>query len=321
MKIINNLGIDPGNGFIKMYNGTIEIMERMITAKTNAVFSFNNYNTVVELNTSKVILGDEAYESGLSIKSFVSESDDKRYNEEFIKLLLSFVYKNYCKSEKKVLLKNIVVGVPNNIYKAVNKDLLNLLNEKIYSILINDKLVEFELKKAKVVPQPFGTYFSDKSYSSLNCCIIDIGFGTVDYTFINKGNITNFFGTNNGIRKVLLQYQNELEEMFPSVNFNIYSTLEAFQKNSCKYFGEKQKIPVKLKEQLVGFHFDTIIDEIIERSNSLAMFDKVLFTGGVASEYISEINKLNSKNIKVVDNSQCINAIGFYNLSKVNYGS
>ncbi|MFV0425224.1 MAG: hypothetical protein ACK5K7_06690 [Bacilli bacterium] len=312
--IINSLGLDPGNGYIKMKTSTHEVLEPFVFSDVSSTHQLNNFDFSIEIDKLKYIIGTEAMNSGFIFKSLLGESDVTRYNEFFYKLLSAFIIKNYSFDNSKVIVQNLVIGLPNNIYSQVNLDVSKKLTNSIINILVNDQLKALEIKKVKIVPQPFGTYYSSKDYIGNYVYIVDYGFGSVDYTYFKNNNLVENFGTNNGIRKTLVQIQKFLEEEFNGMQLMPHQVLKVLETAKVRYGGEDKKVDPKYLRHYMNTTFEMIIDEITQRHNNLAALDLVVFTGGASNEIRKNIADLNLKNVVICDKPQIANAIGYYNI-------
>lgn len=312
--IINSLGLDPGNGYIKMKTSTHEVLEPFVFSDVSSSHQLNNFDFSIDIEDKKYIIGEESMESGFIFKSLLGESDVTRYTDFFYKLLSAFIIKNYSFDNSKVVVQNLVIGLPNNIYSQVNEKVRKSLTNTIINILVNDNLKALEIKKVKVVPQPFGTYYSSKDFIGSNVYIIDYGFGSVDYTYFKNNNLVENFGTNNGIRKTLVQIQKYLEEEFNGLSLMPHQVLKVLETAKVRYGGEDKSVDSKYLKHYMNATFEMIVDELIQRHNNLAALDLVVFTGGASNEIRKNISDLNLKNVIICDKPQVANAVGYYNI-------
>ncbi len=314
--VITNLGVDPGNGFIKAQINNTNICEPFVYADVSETYQHNNFDFIFEYDNRKLLIGAEAEASGFKIKLIYGENDLKRYNTFFYKLIYSYIIKGFCIGSNEVVIQNMVVGVPNNLYGKLRDELISDLKGKTCIVNMNKANYHITANNVKVVPQPIGTYYSDNSILNNNVYIVDIGFGSVDYTYFINGNIIENFGTNNGLRKVLSRLQKDLEELYLGINLNPHSTLAALQMGLVRYGGENKKIDQKLIDILLKSHFESIVDVIVEKHNHLASIETIIFTGGASNEFAKYIADLNLKNVKVLESSQLANVRGFSNIAK-----
>lgn len=312
--VINALGLDPGNGYIKMKTSSHEMIEPLVYADVSSTHQLNKFDFLVEINEKKYIIGNEAMDSGFNFKSLLGENDKTRYNDFFYKLLSAFIFKNYSFDNKKIIVKNLVIGLPNNIFSSTNDEVLNKLTNSVINILIHDDLKVLEIEKVKVIPQPFGTYYSSKDYIGNNVYIVDYGFGSVDYTYFKNNHLVENFGNNNGIRKTLVQIQKYLEEEYNGLNLMPHQVLKILETKKLRYAGEDILVDAKLLKHYMNTSFEQIIDEIVTRHNNLAAIDLIVFTGGASNEIRKNIQSLNLKNVVISENPHMANAIGYYNV-------
>ncbi|MFV0499186.1 MAG: hypothetical protein ACK5NF_04035 [Bacilli bacterium] len=313
--IIESLGIDPGNGYIKLKSNSIEVLEPLIISNVSSTYQFNKFDFLVRKDDKRYIIGNEALKSGFKFRSVVGENDIDRYNEFFYWLLSSYIYKNFGFSNKKLIIKSAVIGVPNNIYSILKNKVEKELSNMTQCIKVEDDIKEVVFEKIKVVPQPFGTYYSNKEYASKNVYIIDYGFGSVDYTYFKNNNVVENFGTNNGIRKTLVQIQKHLEEKYNGLVLSPFEVIEVLKTSKLRYGGDIKNIDRKNISNFLQSAFDNILEEVITRHNNLAAIDLVVFTGGATMEIKSDIEALNLKNVIVTSDPQLSNAIGYYNIA------
>lgn len=317
---IKSLGLDPGNGYIKIgIDNTDVVIEPLILTDVTDVLIYNKYNFIVEFNGKQNIIGNDALNSGRKTHQLVGDNHISRYDEKFYKVLLAFILKNVAHGVKHISIDTIVFGVPNNIFKQVREKIEKEFSNT-WNILCNNELVEINISKVKVVPQPLGTYFSKKEYQKDDVLIVDIGFGTVDYTRVNNGSIVANFGTNNGIKNILGVLKQYIEEAFAGLNIDTIALPKILETRKVKWGGELKPLDDKYINSIVNNQFNIIVDDIKEQLGAIAMFDKVIFTGGGSLEFekqIKELSKsLNLKNIEIHSTPQTANVTGYLVIAK-----
>lgn len=312
--IIRSLGLDPGNGFIKVKTSSHEVIEPLVYANISNIHNYNNFDCVAEIDDVRYIIGEEAANSGFEYKPLLGENDLSRYSDFFYRIMATFIIKNYSFKSNKVIVQNLVLGLPNNIFNKLSKEVTSKLKKSSISIVVNNKLKTLDISNVKVVPQPFGTYYSSEEYIGKDVYVVDYGFGTVDYTYFKNNNLVENFGTTNGIRKALVTIQKNLEEEYNGISLTPHKVLDIIQSKSIRYGGEDIELSTELLDTLLSYNFETILDEIIARHNNLAAINLVVFSGGASTDMKNYIEKLNLKNVIVAEDPQMSNAKGYYNI-------
>ncbi len=312
--IIENLGIDPGNGFIKIYDGKSDlIIEPCVIARVNN--NLNNYASIIEISDNEeLIIGNDAIDAGMRTQQVLAKGTKERFiNKEFIQLIAAFIAKNYKSTD--ITIKSSCFGIPNNLYKSIHEEFKELISNKKFIIKINKELKYVNFKKVKIVPQPLGTYISNISNNEENLLIVDIGFGTVDYTYFYKKSIADNFGNNEGVRKLYEQILESIEEKYQGIKINIYDIPKYLKDQKLKFGGEIKCLKWLKSSLLCSYHFKNILEPILERHDSLKAFDKIIFTGGGMNVFTQFITELSLKNVTVLENVQTSNVLGYQKIA------
>ena len=314
MKIINALGVDLGNGYVKIVHDTQTSIEPAVFAYAPfMVFSHGDDNSI-EINNEKLFLGMDAIESGLAITQAIGGTDSlNRYNsQEYENLLFGFIARFF---KKDVTIENLALGLPNNHFTESSKILANKFKNDEQRVTIQGETYTIKIKNVHVLPQPFGVYLRDNN-ADKNVIVIDLGEGTNDYTNINrKGNINHMFSRDDGLKKYYLDVLRYLQQKYPSLYLELAEIPRYLEEDGIKdvdgrYIPVIDKTIANLKQQ----YSRNIMQPIIEQYDHMNQFDKIIVTGGGALAFNDTLTELRKDlpNIEVAIDPQIANAQGFY---------
>lgn len=316
---IKNLGLDPGNGYVKIVTNNMAVTEPLVFSNISDTMIYNNFPFSLALNNKKLIIGNTAQASGYKCDMFVGENQEKRYNEDFYKLLFAFIIQTSGLTNIACLtIDKLVIGIPNIIYKSISKKIKTDL-EKTFSLIVNDKLVEINVCNVLPVPQPLGTY-SSLNHKKNDTLIVDVGYGTIDFTRIVNGNIVINSGSNFGLKTIYSNLQREIEELYPGLKINIISVSKIVNGEGFLYGGVKQNLDKKIIHLVFKNYFEMLLDEIKDKIDVIPAIESIVFTGGGASELedliCNYINATEYKNITICKEPQLANARGYFAIAK-----
>lgn len=310
MNVIKALGIDLGNGFVKMYSDTKTLVEQAVFCHAAEV-DFNNSNSnSITISDKNIYVGQDAIDSGLDLRSAVGRIDAiSRYSsEEYINLMYAFIFLYGDKNN--IEIDNLVLGLPNNHFKSCKEVLKNNFENR--KVIINQKIIK--INNVVVLPQPYGGYLGSQLGKS-TVAIVDLGQGTVDYTILNKnGEIIDMFSTEDGVKKYYLATLQYLKGLFPTHDLKLEDIPIILKEGIKDHRGNYIDITDETIKEIKSKHTTVLLTPIIEKYNYLTKFDNILFIGGGAEVYKEEIIALaeHSNNIKIGNDPQILNAKGFY---------
>ena len=306
------LGIDLGNGFIKIVSQDKTLVEQAVFSyMPKADYSLKevvSYN----INGSNILLGQQAIDSKLELLSAVGNVDAiSRYNSiDYFNLMYAFIYK-FANTTEDITIDNLVIGLPNNHFKQCSVELKKMFENK--KVIINDTVIH--IKKVEVLPQPLGTYLVEE-LPGKEVLLIDLGQGTVDYTKVSPdGIIVDMFSTEDGVKKLHLDLLKYLADLDASSDLKLEDIPKIIQNGFSSLKGLKKEINELTVNELKTENAKRLLSPAIQRYNYLNNFDEIIIFGGGAEVYKEQIKDLSKEldNIRVVeDDAQLSNAKGFF---------
>lgn len=313
MKTEKVVGLDLGNGFMKIVADDIEVVEPSVYALKPVVSFQQGTDFSVTVDGQSFYLGNNALDSNLRVTSVVGNVDAlTRYtSKEYKNLLFGFLAQVFGED---VTIEKLVLGLPNSHFAQCEGGLVENFSNKKEKVIVGEKTCTIRLEEVIVLPQPLGTYFySDVQQKDI--IVIDLGNGTNDYTEINKlGNIINMFSSEDALRKYHLEVLNYVRKLYPTHQLSLID-VPKLEENGIKLTTGEHVVIVDafveaLREKYAGY----ILQPVIEQYDYLSRFDKIIITGGGAEVFKESVKTLKKElpNIAIVDNAQLANAMGFY---------
>lgn len=314
MKIIQALGVDLGNGFVKIVGATNKTVEPSVFAYAPLSMFAHGTDSSIQVNGERLFLGGEAIQSGLPTTHVVGITDAvNRYkSRSYENMLYGFIGKHFKTS---VVIENLVLGLPNNHFTESSKILKEKYGNSNATVKIDGKEVKIIIGTVEVLPQPIGSFLREE-YVNKNIIIVDLGEGTNDYTHINKmGNINSMFSKTDGLKKYYIDVLRYLQQKYPSYHLELAEVSNYLNQNGIVGLnGEKTPIIDEYTEQLKQQYSRNILQPIIERYDHLNQFDEILITGGGAEAFRDTLEGLQEEliNMRIIQNPQLANAEGFF---------
>jgi|GEM_PF-3613693 len=315
MKTIKAMGLDLGNGYIKIKTQDKDVQEPSVFSHVPQV-SFNQGEdfSVQVGNNAAIYLGNDAIESNLKVMSAVGITDAlTRYmSKDYANLLYGFIAKAYLTD---IVIENLVLGLPNDHFRECKDVLKNQFSNKKQVVTVMGEQHIIEIKDVYVLPQPIGVYFKEQ-ISNCNTLVIDLGTGTNDYTEFNKlGNIVNMFANDDGLKKFYLEVLQYLKGLYPGHKLTVSDVPKLLIEGLRNICGnEKIDLMDDYVISLQNKYASYILQPVIEQYDYLNHFDEIIITGGGAEAFRNALLTIKDKvkNIRIVDNPQFANAEGFY---------
>ncbi len=324
-----NVGIDLGYGYVKI----LENQEAYMFPSIVGVGSDIQYKSDMMLATDPIKnlhieIGNESFFVGeLAIRQseIASRSlDQDRSKDKNAKVLMLTALTLLCQKDEEHF--NIVTGLPTNYYAAYKEDWRNsLIGNYKTKVWREGRLWDrsFSVKNARIVPQPFGTFFNqllnpngeviDDDLTGEMVGIVDIGFKTTDLAVSNNAEFIDrlSFSTTTALSSIYRLIGDRLRREY-KIDKEDYELDESIAQKSIKIAGEKHDI-----SSWVDNAFRMVAGKIateIESRWDYKMFDRILLTGGggeAMSNYIVE----SFPNMTLVEEPQTANVKGFQKLA------
>jgi len=324
-----NVGVDLGYGFVKLVDGSEQIMIPSVVGLGRELRFRNKLGDhKLELDNLVVHFGNKIYFVGnLAIRQSDIASRSlslDRVGETNYKILLLAALKMVSQWDGHGYY-NIVTGLPTNYYDKKDELLEEIRQsyEVSFGMGNNIKRQKITIKQASVIPQPFGTLYDqvlnssgkivNEALSNSVVGIIDIGFKTTDFAvadnmeFIDHLSTSTTTALTNGY-KYIAGY---LRQQF-NINKENHELDKVISEGVIKVAGKSHDI-TSIKRDA----FESVAEKIIMDINSLwdyKDFDKILLTGGGGAE-LAEFLLPRFPNMVLVDRPQFANARGYQKLS------
>jgi hypothetical protein len=323
MQVRKVVAFDLGNGYMKRcYDGkNVSVDPAIYAFIKEQAFDLSQWDNICKINNRFAIIGTQAAITKSNAKTVVGEDDINRYKtQEYTDMLLSTLMMDLKCSTK---IEKLILGLPIQHQKmGISEDIKKLFeNKQFENVYLNGHSYKIYIKDVIVMPQPMGTYFYMNAKDKLDdehILIVDGGFGTVDYNEINTKKILSSYGNNAGLKKLYTIVQEQLELKYPGTKLTLYDVQKIIDSGTIKYMGKTELVDKALYSPAFNLQFSIITDDIINRYNSYAQFDRVIFTGGFANAFKDQIVALQHDygNIKVAENAQTANVLGFYRFGR-----
>lgn len=312
-KQIVALGLDLGNGFMKLQAEGHSCTEPSVFAHAPSTIFKNGDDDVIVVNNNRILLGNDALERDLQVFSAVGVTDAlTRYTStEYANMLYGFITKTF---KSNVTIGCLVLGLPNNHFKECSQALKERFEQKKEIVEYQGVQYLVDIQDVIVLPQPFGVYIRENIINE-NILVIDLGQGTNDYTHINKkANINNMFSNEDGLKRYYMEVLQYLRALYPSYSLSV-SDVPTFEREGIRDLkGNNVSIQDSNVQQMKEKYAKNILQPVIDVYSHLNTFDRIIITGGGAEAFKETLLtfKQDLANLEVAINPQIANAEGFY---------
>jgi len=316
-KIVPAMGLDLGNGYIKLRTVDKTLIEPSVYSVVPNVDFMQGADCAIGIGNMRLYVGKSALESDLKLVSAVGTTDAlTRYmSKEYRYLLYGILAATY---ETDLVIEHLVLGLPNNHYRECKDEVRDQFNNKEFTLQYQGKQVSIRIEHVVVFPQPLGSYVRE-GIEKKRVMVVDLGAGTNDYTEFNKlGNIINMFSNTEGLKKYHLEVMQYLQRKHPSIKMNILDIPNILTTGLTDMKGERVNVNDRYVKSLQTKFAGYILHPLIEQYDHLSQFDEILLTGGGALAFKDAIidHQEEVAQIRVVDDAQMANAEGFYRFAE-----
>lgn len=326
------IALDHGNGWVKARTENNEITLPSFFARKSELGESYFMDTLDVKEYESSASKGNVYLWGGDISSLdnvsLSYGSQDRYKQEPYRLLSEFALAETVLPDGYTFQDVVLVtGVPSvEKGKQPEKDLIEALQGG-HLIKVEGEDVIIRVDNVKVLPQPIGTIMSlyldetgfvaDESYEEDSVAVIDIGTGTTDIDHVKA--LKRKVEDSDSITQGMFDVYRKVADWVNSQNTSARATVEKVEKQfaSDKYVVSKRiSYDISdIKERALTEVADKIKSEIILRWKTWDHFDKILITGGGASQLGKRLQKLIG-DAEIVKNAQTANVQGFYNYGK-----
>jgi plasmid segregation protein ParM len=324
------LGIDHGNGAVKVYNGRDKVILPSAYARPEdfgedavgdgklRIHTFESSKAEGEL----YCWGKDIREAKRLTPTYTAEN---RYIQKAYRILSEIIVAAMLPGEESASGITVVTGCPTREKDTDAEDQLKRVYIGPHAITVSGKAKTFTVDNVIVVPQPVATIMSmyyndnggaaDASFKESYDAVIDIGSGTTDLDGIQSlrrmrdDSHTIELGMNDVYGKVARMINKEK----PEANAQSYDVERQFASDTYVISKRASVDMRKYKSDALRELADDLIAEINRIWKKRNKFDRIWLTGGGAA--IGEVAKyfrLWENDIQVVENSQVAAAVGLY---------
>jgi plasmid segregation protein ParM len=326
------IGLDHGNGWVKAKTASNELTLPSYYAKLETVNEGYGNNKIevkeYESNISKgekFVWGREINRVDHVIPTYGAQD---RYKQMPYKLLTEFALADVAAKEGDAISDvTVVTGVP-SIEKGTDaeKDLINVVRGD-HLVIINDKGIILRVSDVKVLPQPVGVVMSeyldadgfveDESFETDSVAVIDIGTGTTDIDHVKS--LKRQKGDSDSILLGMNDVYRRVADWINSKNTSARATVgkvESQFANDSYVISKRSVIEIdEIKEKALDEVAAELKTEIIGRWKTWERFDRILLTGGGATQLGKRLQSL-IPDAEIVKDPQTANVEGFYRYGK-----
>ena len=213
---------------------------------------------------------------------------------------------------------DIKLGVPLYLfqYPEMLKKMQKEISGSVFKIIGDSMETNFKIEKASIHPQAIGAYADlinkNEIKASDRVVIVDIGYRTIDYVVIEKGNIieemTGTFteaGTNYIYKDISNFIESKTKEKLS------VEKIESYIKENKEY----RKVNLtKIQNAITIKKVEELISELNRKwGENKNTIEKVVLVGGGASLMLEHFNK-HFENCLEIENTQLRNAVGYLKL-------
>jgi hypothetical protein len=236
---------------------------------------------------------------------------EKYFDEEYKIFLLTAVAKSINESNINV---NICLGVPIFLFRDkqfVNRIISHIKNFGANEIEIDGKIKNIKINDVFVWLEGALLFYNYEKYSTMKLLVVDIGGYSVDVLKIMYGKIddndvfeTGIYTLSNSILKeVNKEYSSDLQDGLP--------ILDAYVLDK-PYKIRDKAIEMRIVDALVKNYTDGLMSKLNQR---FSMADcHIIFMGGGANTIKNKLNRFNSYDIELLEQSEFVNSFTFENI-------
>lgn len=338
MQTFEVVGLDRGYDYVKIVTGKGEHNRSKfpsVTAKSkkSLLNDGTNYNAAeekLELNKGQMEIIFENVNYAVGAEAIKQDAragrkdftDDKfKKPSEIVKMLAGIALFS---DEKTICIEHLITGLNIKNYSKYKTDLVKSLEDTFEFELKDGTKFSIEIENITCIPEGVGAYYNEildiegnglqTELSKGRYALVDAGGRSID-SFIAE-DVEPIKGTEIGLTLGLSKAFKEVaKELGDDIPYNLIEQ-EYVKGNNTVYWGRERRIDNtcrrKFNELATSIH-----NELINKwDNELQRVRNVLLCGGGSKYIIEKLNKLFDKEVKLVDQPQFANAIGYYKLGQ-----
>ena len=328
------LGVDVGFGYTKAYDGDRSIIFKSIIGDAAEIQFQSGFSEGGELENLHVTVDEKDYyvgdlaEKQSNVREFTLEQNTLLENSAKVLSMTSLAL--FCGSGSREF--SLVTGLPIRYFKQFRSRFVQML-EGTHRIKLhlreeaNEKVIE--VRKVRVLPQPFGAVFNllmnshgrivDRDVARQKFGIIDIGFRTTDYTitdrlrYIERGSRT----TDTGISKAFSLISRKILEQ-SGVNVELYRLFDPVRKGRIRIRGKEYSLS-DLRDEVMRQLANSIVSDMERLWVEDWDLEFVLLAGGGAVDLAPILEKMIEGQTRVLSadtDMRLTNVVGYLKYAK-----
>jgi plasmid segregation protein ParM len=328
------LGVDVGFGYTKAYDGERSVIFKSIIGDATEIQYISGFsegglleNLHVTIDKKDYYVGDLA-EKQSNVREFTL--DQHTLIESYAKIMaLTSVA---CFSGPMTREFSLITGLPIRYFKQHRSKFISLL-EGTHEVTLHNlgepQEKVLNIKKVRVLPQPFGAVFNllmnnhgrivDRDVAREKFGIIDIGYRTTDYSitdrlrYIERGSRT----TDTGISKAFSLISKKILEQ-SGVNVELYRLFEPVHKGTIRIRGKEYSL-AELRDEVLKQLAIAIVSDMERLWVEDWDVEFILLSGGGAADLAPLLEKMIEGQIKLVSadtDMRLANVIGYFKYAK-----
>ena len=321
------IGLDHGNGWVKIRTATNEIVLPSFVARKEEIgdsvigrsLDVKQYE-IPNVKGSTFVWGEDV----TKIKDVLSTyGGQNRYNNDVYQALSKFALAEALPDGDVFDDVLVVTGVPSIEVGTDKERQLREVFEGAHIVRVNghDKIIR--VGRVVVISQPLGVvlsryldddgYVADDKYEEYSVAVIDIGTGTTDLDHVKalRRISADCHSIPVGMFDVYKRIAAWVNRQNPSANATPQEVERQFETNSYEVSKRVRYDIEEIKEVAIEEVAAEITTAIFQRWKNFDSFDEILITGGGASVLGKKIEKMIPGAV-IVDNPQTANAEGFF---------
>lgn len=328
------LGVDVGFGYTKSYDGDHSFIFKSIIGDATEIQFQSGFSEGGELENLHVTVDDKDYyvgdlaEKQSNVRDFTLDQNTLVENNAKILALTSLAFFSGPASRE----YSVVTGLPIRYFKQYRSRYVDMLEGKHKILLhIRNEAQEkiLDIKKARVLPQPFGAVFNllmndhgrivDRDVARQKFGIIDIGFRTTDYTitdrlrYIERGSRT----TDTGISKAFSLINRKIQEQ-SGVNVELYRLFDPVKQGRIRIRGKEFSL-TELRDEVMKQLSTAIVSDMERLWVEDWDLEFILLTGGGAEDlapYLEKALEGQTRLISTESDLRMANVVGYLKYAK-----
>lgn len=260
----------------------------------------------LELSQDILRVEDKEYLIGVEDGFFTTETDrskDPVFEILFLNAIAKGIKGNIDDNVR------IITGLPMNIFKDFKEALINKFINKKFNVTYNGVKKSFKITQMVVFPQSAGIFLIDKDILKRDTIVIDIGGGTIDVSYFNRGQWKEGKTYPLGVNSL---YDNLLQKLvkYGVTYSNRFKAEEIIQEGTIFVDGEEIDVTTEI-EELKKKRVQEIKLAVQGGFQEAYKYSKIIYVGGGAlllKDYIKN---------NILDKAQYINVIVYDKIGAV----